>query len=875
MGKRAGQPGVQPGAAPVPAGQSQDTQDTQQQTQPTQLQQTPPVQPAQAIQPPAGQAQQASATKPLKQPQTPQAPQAPQAQQLQRLQSSEQPQKKVKKEPPASATRQRDPAATSMEPTQKKPRQRDGMSPAPAVAPSPARAPSSRALDENQQAVTAKRPRRVPRSSGIAWALSEVKTQLEAISDVEGVRDLMKYFPECVLLGGIAARRELVGALLGETSVAASAAAILVAPGVRQPMALELRCGQMDVATLQGREAEAWLRSVQQAAQQALGQRLKVDPLCLRLSAAGCANLDVVDLPEKCGLPSTVGTPPKIEEMQMRYLGSQSNLLVCLEPGPPLELCRRFDPQLKRTVLVGAAASSVNSGGDDNVPANVLCGSDAATSLEERFAALCNERVPQWIQGLERLETRLSRSNIEARNMEEKENSDEVLRQARAAGLSFGRALSEVIGGTPGCSAGALTLEEDLVEFAAACQKGYCSTPDTLSGKDAAAGAADLFAHFGGVEAYAAYLRKDVKIAGADVPLNGGAAWRRVLAEVEVAMRLAHPPAEALKEILASAISCGGTGVHGHKHWEDVSSKLMMSISYQPLLLRIRYVTARVVWILRHQKLAVSEWMSVLADGPGSRMFSPLFAQHLGVLRSSPIVRDLVFGAYDDAVGVIGEQVLKNLQGTLTAACINPEIMLRPKTEVDLEPKKRSAKVANAQATPAAEEAAPDQASAATPSAEPSAAATATPASGKSSRAAEARKRVIAEMKRRSGPSGGLPRNLQERVFDAKEAKEGVPAVAHGIINAFTVLSQILANQAFAFADASLHTLTRRQVDEAMANIDFSSEQKRVLSDRHKELVQVARQVEDRLMAVRRCLSSLRTAEVVPSSTMASMAGMR
>lgn len=35
-----------------------------------------------------------------------------------------------------------------------------------------------------------------------------------------------------------------------------------------------------------------------------------------------------------------------------------------------------------------------------------------------------------------------------------------------------------------------------------------------------------------------------LRIPGSDVALNGGASWRRLLAEVEVAVRLAHPPEE-------------------------------------------------------------------------------------------------------------------------------------------------------------------------------------------------------------------------------------------------------------------------------------------------------------------------------------------
>ena len=42
------------------------------------------------------------------------------------------------------------------------------------------------------------------------------------------------------------------------------------------------------------------------------------------------------------------------------------------------------------------------------------------------------------------------------------------------------------------------------------------------------------------------------RIPGADVALNGGASWRRLLAEVEVAVRLAHPP-----EVPSEGVTCG------------------------------------------------------------------------------------------------------------------------------------------------------------------------------------------------------------------------------------------------------------------------------------------------------------------------------
>lgn len=668
---------------------------------------------------------------------------------------------------------------------------------------------------------------------GIAWVLSEVRTQLEAIADVEGIPELLERFPECVLLGGIAARRELVAALLGEHSVAASAAALLVAPGTRQPVALEFRCGHEEFGPANGPEAEAWLRSVAQAAGQALGHRLKVEALRLRLSAMGCANLDVIDLPDR---PGAAGASPKIEEMRVRHVGSQSNLLVCLEPGTPLELCRRFDPQLRRTVLIGAAAvtadgSTDGCAGGEPLPASTLCGSAAARSLEERFAALCRERVPQWLQHLEKLEIRLSRSLKEAREVEQRETSEEVLRRARAAGLSFGRALQHVVDGAPGCTAGALTLEEELVEFAAAAARGHCGCGDGsegLSSQEAAVASADLYGNFDGPVGYASYLRNEVRVPGADVPLNGGAAWQRLLAEIEVAMRLAHPPPEELAGLMIAGVRAGGTGVHGHQRWEEVASKLMLSVSFEPLRRRVRYVAARVVWVLKHQKATVSEWMSTLSEGPVSRLYSPLFTQHLDVLRTYPIVRDLVFTAYDEAAATVGKQVLRNLEGTLVAACINPDIMLRPSTEPDLDPAKVAAPAVAAAPRPG----------------------------GRST--AETRRRVAAEMRRRSGRSGGLPPQLRDRVFDPGEAARTMPFVEAKLRRAFGALARILANQAFAFADTSMAYLCHRRVDEAMSAIGFTSDQSRAVAQRHEELQAVAKQVELRLAGVRRCISALR-----------------
>eukprot|EP00811_Abedinium_folium_P031668 NODE_5171_length_1801_cov_6.797491.p1 GENE.NODE_5171_length_1801_cov_6.797491~~NODE_5171_length_1801_cov_6.797491.p1 ORF type:complete len:459 (+),score=166.45 NODE_5171_length_1801_cov_6.797491:214-1590(+) len=441
------------------------------------------------------------------------------------------------------------------------------------------------------------------------------------------------------------------------------------------------------------------------------------------------------------------------------------------------------------------------------------------------FAELCQRRMPEWATSLERLEQRLVRSRDEAEKQCQTESMDEVLRRAREVGLSFGRALQYVIGGTCGCTSGALTLEEELMEFATAAVQGQCGAGKGLSGKDASEASMDLWANFNGVEAYTAYLRNDVGIPGAEMPLNGGAAWQRLISEVEVAMRLAHPPPEELASLTLAAVQAGGTGIHGHQRWDDVSAKLLLTIAFEPLRRRLRYVAARVAWQLRQQKTAVAEWMATLENNPSARLYSPLFSVHLAVLRSNTVTRDLVFGAFDQAAAIVSEDLLRNLEGTLLAGCMNPEVMLRPQTEVSLTP-----------ATIGSTTAAPPP----------------------TSRSVEMRSRVSHEMNLRSGRSENLPGQLHDRTFEPKEAEVALPHVELGLRNAFKVLANILANQAFAFADTSLCRLCRRQIDESMNAIELSPEQHQAMQLRNADMRSGVDKAEERIDAAHRCVTALR-----------------
>merc|ERR1719335_1391991 len=73
------------------------------------------------------------------------------------------------------------------------------------------------------------------------------------------------------------------------------------------------------------------------------------------------------------------------------HLGAGANLLICLEKGEAFDECRRFDPQLKRMVLLGAASPEAG----DRATAEQLCGPQAAKKLQEHFTQICSQRLPR------------------------------------------------------------------------------------------------------------------------------------------------------------------------------------------------------------------------------------------------------------------------------------------------------------------------------------------------------------------------------------------------------------------------------------------------------------------------------------------------
>mmetsp|Transcript_39803 Transcript_39803/g.125284 ORF Transcript_39803/g.125284 Transcript_39803/m.125284 type:complete len:1011 (+) Transcript_39803:111-3143(+) len=459
----------------------------------------------------------------------------------------------------------------------------------------------------------------------------------------------------------------------------------------------------------------------------------------------------------------------------------------------------------------------------------------------QNLAGICRERLPRWLMDLERLERRLTRDCQETQEAEKQGRPEEVLRMGRQAGAAFSRAIQQVMDGTPSGAAtreGALTLEEELVEFAKDAAEGRCGLSTSKAGRqsgvsagEAGEAAADLWEGFGDVHGYAEYLEKVVRVAGADVPLSGGAAWHRLMAELEVATRLCHLHPEHLQGLDGLALQLQGAHVLGGQGWEDMAQKLMHCMALGPLQRRARYAVARVAWTLRRQKVAAGAWLRTVGKGPVGWLYASV-PQHWQLLESHPQVRDIVFGAVDTAAAAAAAPLLAFFEAAICSGCQSPQLLLRPRTRSELQ----LCKVGRASPADQSEE---------------------TEKSQESIHGSAARSRVLAEVRQRCAASPLLPASGPSIPHEAGDRLQVLLGCSFGM------LRSALVGHVLSFAGTALASFTNRGLDEAIGSLGLQPRERRTLESGHRRLQAAAARAKDRLEAAQRCTRALRHARTL------------
>eukprot|EP00927_Polykrikos_kofoidii_P038349 TRINITY_DN32695_c0_g1_i1.p1 TRINITY_DN32695_c0_g1~~TRINITY_DN32695_c0_g1_i1.p1 ORF type:complete len:708 (+),score=139.02 TRINITY_DN32695_c0_g1_i1:207-2126(+) len=434
-----------------------------------------------------------------------------------------------------------------------------------------------------------------------------------------------------------------------------------------------------------------------------------------------------------------------------------------------------------------------------------------------RLLDMCRERGVKWLSDLEKLEAKLVTRNQDMQQGARHGCPKALLQDTREAGVSFGRALEYIVSGlafAPDDASAALTLEDELTEFASSSMDGFPAA--TASEKKAAI--ADVFGSFGGLKGYGTYLHRVVGLPGAEVPLSGRSAWQRLLSEIEVSVKLAHLPENVCSNMHWLMLPQTGVG-------DDAIRKLMFSVAFSPLRRRGIYVAMRVCWMLGRLRDSTPMWMKALSQARTLHFGSPVLKQHSSILESHSMMRSLVARAVCAAVETSTAQLFKSLECTVIAGCQSPHMLIRGDTRPG-------------------------------PSLLASTCVGASVASSQSDiativriRVAQSRRRVMTEMLRRQR---AVRRNCPGVSLHENAMKQ--------LSLCFNSLRDALSANAVALSSSTLTEFCSRRIDAALVTTTFTCEEKKALEARHLEFVAVAKRQEALLHSSRRCMETVRDA---------------
>jgi len=439
---------------------------------------------------------------------------------------------------------------------------------------------------------------------------------------------------------------------------------------------------------------------------------------------------------------------------------------------------------------------------------------NASTAACLQVAKLCSERHALWLPAIDRWERKLSETCHRTREAASRSTPEEVLQEAKRVGATFGRALQRVADGVPGGNPrdqGAMTLEEELHCFAEDVALGRCGLPaacasrtqgcSTLLSTDQVLDTArSLWNGFGGVRGYAHYLKDSAQLPGAGLALNGGAAWQRLVAEVEIAVRLAHLQPEAVTGLDHLIVQLEGAKALGGQSWDDVAQRLMHALAMAPLQRVSHYVVSRMAWALQQQKVAAMRWLETCGSRLADQLYTPPCVQE-----PSRAANELVTGAADKSSVAAVLPLFHCLNATIRTGCYSPHMLMRPQISVD---------------------------SALHPLFDPG---TTSPVQ------ASAKQRVCQEMKQRTSAAQVVkPPNLQS-------------ALCHS----FAELRLALASHVRALGNSALMLFGNRSFDEALAASDLDVDQSRALEARSKELEASSARIEYQATTARRCIAAV------------------
>jgi hypothetical protein len=294
-------------------------------------------------------------------------------------------------------------------------------------------------------------------------------------------------------------------------------------------------------------------------------------------------------------------------------------------------------------------------------------------------------------------------------------------------------------------------------------------------------------------------LKDSARLPGAGLALSGGAAWQRLVAEVEIAVRLTHLPQEAVTGLDHLAVQLEGARSFGGQSWDDVAQRLMHAVAMAPLQHASHYVVSRMAWALQQQKAAAMHWLESYGSRLADQLYAPPCAQE-----TSRAAYELVKDAADKSSVAAVLPLIHCLDATIRTGCYSLNMLMHPHISVDsaLRPLLDAGMTSHVQAN--------------------------------------AKQRVRQEMKQRTSVAQMRPPNLQS-----------------ALCQSFAELRSTLACHVRAFGNSALILFGNRSFDEALAALDLGADQREALEARRKELEAATARIEYQAATARRCIAAV------------------
>ncbi|CAE8687587.1 unnamed protein product, partial [Polarella glacialis] len=288
-----------------------------------------------------------------------------------------------------------------------------------------------------------------------------------------------------------------------------------------------------------------------------------------------------------------------------------------------------------------------------------------AAFMEKKIEHMFADSISPILDNLKELKVKSEKKQQSLMTEFEETDPNRILSTTRDCGTSFATALTHVMEGIPNLKTGRKTLEQELRDFHE-CHRQIGSDHFVMLPSE----------DFCGLDDYIEYLTHEIQLGAWDTEVNGGAQFRRVMAEVEIFLRFSEIAVETKKRDVIQARGVSMSSLT----WRDVVVKLLSNEAHLPLQRRVQYVGERIKWFFQAQKEAVLDFMASLEGNPSANMFSGLYPKHVKLIKQNEMIKHLVFQTYDNACDRQLKQFIELFENMLTSTFANPWVFLKGAT---------------------------------------------------------------------------------------------------------------------------------------------------------------------------------------------------